>query len=100
MTEIAAMMAIAAPGPVRSATSPARAAPTPCMASVPDDWSPSACPASSSGVSAISRCWSMSDAEYPTEAAVQAMQARQKPGWVRNTVVPLPANSAHFTQGS
>jgi hypothetical protein len=42
----------------------------------------------------------MSDAEYPTEAAVQAMQARQKPGWVRNTIVPLPANSAHFTQGS
>lgn len=78
------MTAIAVAGEVCWATNPASAAPTPCMASMPEECSPSAWPLSSSGVSVIRRCWSMRVAEYPTEASTHTATATWRSGWVRN----------------
>ena len=55
MSEAAAITAIAVPGELSWATVPARAAATPCMASMPDEARPSACPLISSGVRVIRR---------------------------------------------
>jgi alkanesulfonate monooxygenase SsuD/methylene tetrahydromethanopterin reductase-like flavin-dependent oxidoreductase (luciferase family) len=62
-TDVAAITVIPSAGDVNSATVPAMAAPTPCIASMHERCSPSACPLSSSGVSAISRCCSIRVAE-------------------------------------
>jgi hypothetical protein len=80
VTDAAAITAIAAGGEVTCATAPARAAPTPCMASIPEECSPSAWPLSSSGVRAIRRCWSSSVAEYPIEASAAAVSAMGSAG--------------------
>ena len=79
-TEAAAITAIAAPGDVRWATTPAMAAPTPCIVSMPEECSPRACPLSSPGVSAIRRSWRSRLAEYPTEASTTAVTATGSAG--------------------
>ena len=84
-TEAAAITAIAAPGDVRWATTPAMAAPTPCIVSMPEECSPRACPLSSPGVSAIRRSWRSRLAEYPTEASTTAVTATGSAGCTAKT---------------
>jgi hypothetical protein len=79
-TDATAMTAIAVAGEVYWATAPAMAAPTPCMASIPADCRPRACPDSSSGVRASRRRCSRRLAEYPTEATVTAITATTSGG--------------------
>src|SRR5215472_7499892 len=78
--EIIAITAIAVPGEVRSATAPAVAAPTPCMASMPAECRPRACPLNSSGVSAIRRCCSNRLAEATASLIVLEKGTATHPG--------------------
>jgi hypothetical protein len=87
------MMTIPVAGEVNWAAVPASAAPTPCMAIMPADCRPWACPLSSSGVRETSRSCSIRLAAYPTDATVTAHKGEEyvaalEPGRAVRAVLP------------